>query len=624
MTAVMAPQHTGSWPRRDEYSMHMPAINLSTLPSPYASSSSSSQASSSRVMPSSQAQQYHSQPYDSQVPYFQTCGPPSSMSHSYSTSFAYDPVESTAYTVQPSFSMSYPPASAPAPSYLGSSVLQSGLPTYPHIGRSPPVKTETHSPVEAYQQFSELRLGDDYRVASSGESDNGAGTAFHTDIDTLMKAIQAKQENVRRQPPPAASTLTISKTEVTPVTKPGDKLKKRYRCNHPDCNKSFYQKTHLDIHRRAHTGYKPFVCKEPSCGQRFSQLGNLKTHERRHTGERPYNCDICGKTFAQRGNVRAHKIVHQNIKPFVCKLEGCGKQFTQLGNLKSHQNKFHAQVLKHLTRKFASFREGQVVSEQDRELWEYFASLYKNSNKGIKGRGKDRRISTISSSAGASSCSPASSSSTTPVPASCTAPSSASPTAPSMHVSTTTAAGAAYNIPPSLSSPYSTLSTTSSHRSYASSGSVVSSNAVAAAAAAARDHYGHGHSSSSRSPSLSSASESEYHRHVAVGGGGAAAAAAAAAAAPPSSQRYGAPVYAAGPSYAPQHQHQHPHPHPPRPLSASQRAPPPQHQQSSQQPQPQQPQPHSQAARHQRPHHTQYQPQGASYGSYAYPDAKLY
>jgi hypothetical protein len=34
------------------------------------------------------------------------------------------------------------------------------------------------------------------------------------------------------------------------------------------------------------------------------------------------------------------------------------------------------------------------MSPADRELWEYFAELYKNSNKGIKGRGKDRRIST--------------------------------------------------------------------------------------------------------------------------------------------------------------------------------------------------------------------------------------
>ncbi len=41
-------------------------------------------------------------------------------------------------------------------------------------------------------------------------------------------------------------------------------------------------------------------------------------------------------------------------------------------------------------------REGDAVSAMDKELWEYFATLYKNSNKGIKGRGKDRRIFTNS------------------------------------------------------------------------------------------------------------------------------------------------------------------------------------------------------------------------------------
>lgn len=29
-------------------------------------------------------------------------------------------------------------------------------------------------------------------------------------------------------------------------------------------------------------------------------------------------------------------------------------------------------------------------------MWEYFGRLYKNCNKGIKGRGKDRRISSVS------------------------------------------------------------------------------------------------------------------------------------------------------------------------------------------------------------------------------------
>jgi hypothetical protein len=113
--------------------------------------------------------------------------------------------------------------------------------------------------------------------------------------------------------------------------------------------------------------------------------------------------------------VRAHKIVHQHLKPFTCKLDDCGKQFTQLGNLKvsrpvssstpaltclqSHQNKFHSTTLRVLTQKFANIREGDPVTTQDKELWEYFASLYKNSNKGIKGRGKDRRINPIPSSA---------------------------------------------------------------------------------------------------------------------------------------------------------------------------------------------------------------------------------
>jgi hypothetical protein len=170
------------------------------------------------------------------------------------------------------------------------------------------------------------------------------------------------------------------------------KAKKRYECDVPGCNKSFFQKTHLDIHSRAHTGDKPFPCSEPGCGQRFSQLGNLKTHERRHTGEKPYSCDFCGKRFAQRGNVRAHKIVHDGSKPFTCRLDNCEKQFTQLGNLKSHQNKFHAVTLRQLTEKFAQVRDGDDISVADRELFEYFAELYKNSNRGIKGRGKDRKI----------------------------------------------------------------------------------------------------------------------------------------------------------------------------------------------------------------------------------------
>jgi hypothetical protein len=59
--------------------------------------------------------------------------------------------------------------------------------------------------------------------------------------------------------------------------------------------------------------------------------------------------------------------------------------------------------LRFLTQKFACINPGDPVHREDKELWEYFASLYKNSNKGIKGRGKDRRITTPTSAAGSSS-----------------------------------------------------------------------------------------------------------------------------------------------------------------------------------------------------------------------------
>lgn len=279
--------------------------------------------------------------------------------------------------------INYMPMSAP-----GSTMRGNSLSTF---SSSPIIKSEEEqSPVQRNQAFYNPS---GFTASSHPELSNLAsleseGINFSTDVDVLMRAIQSKgsgnDEQVEEQP-----TVVVEPRQVSSP----NKTRKRYHCAMPDCNKSFHQKTHLEIHTRAHTGVKPFVCREPTCGQRFSQLGNLKTHERRHTGERPYKCDICGKTFAQRGNVRAHKIVHTAAKPFTCKLDSCNKQFTQLGNLKSHQNKFHVDTIRSLKQRFETIKEGDVVGSWERDMWEYFGSLYKNCNKGIKGRGKDRRIS---------------------------------------------------------------------------------------------------------------------------------------------------------------------------------------------------------------------------------------
>ncbi|KAH6699907.1 putative asparagine-rich zinc finger protein AZF1 [Leptodontidium sp. MPI-SDFR-AT-0119] len=272
-----------------------------------------------------------------------------------------------------------------------------------HHSQSPPIKAEPMWPT-----LTNAPVFHSTGVKTSLISSQAQEINFGTEVDTLMKAIQAKQpqaassaEQIRPvvgafHPPSLAQATSqigvyasreetkykLAHSTLQEESSSPKNPKKRYQCAIASCNKSFYQKTHLDIHERAHTGVKPY------------------THERRHTGERPFQCEICGKRFAQRGNLRAHKIIHDQSKskPYCCRLDDCTKQFTQLGNLKSHQNKFHIDTIRNLTAKFASIKDGDIVHAGDKELWDYFANLYKNSNKGIKGRGKDRKVGSASSS----------------------------------------------------------------------------------------------------------------------------------------------------------------------------------------------------------------------------------
>ena len=158
----------------------------------------------------------------------------------------------------------------------------------------------------------------------------------------------------------------------------------------PYCLKYFTQSTHLEVHIRSHIGYKPYEC--TYCHKKFTQGGNLRTHLRLHTGEKPFTCEICNRSFNRKGNLEAHKLTHENVKPFECKLDNCDKSFTQLGNLKSHQNRFHSQTLNTLTHKLAELSGPALerLPPDERELLMYFKSLYKNSNKGIRGRGRQQ------------------------------------------------------------------------------------------------------------------------------------------------------------------------------------------------------------------------------------------
>lgn len=121
--------------------------------------------------------------------------------------------------------------------------------------------------------------------------------SFSTHVDTVMRAIQAKAETenivklaedkARRgseslssevgysahSSPPQQGHLLRAEEEPTSssdssgpagLRKKNRDVPKRLVCDFQGCSKRFGQKTHLVIHRRSHTGERPYVC-HPWC-----------------------------------------------------------------------------------------------------------------------------------------------------------------------------------------------------------------------------------------------------------------------------------------------------------------------------------------------------------------------
>lgn len=77
------------------------------------------------------------------------------------------------------------------------------------------------------------------------------------------------------------STMSDLQTQLLPQSAYGDT---RWLCG--DCGKHCQTKFALDLHRRTHTGEKPYGC--DICDMRFNAKGNMKRHKLTHLSDQQF------------------------------------------------------------------------------------------------------------------------------------------------------------------------------------------------------------------------------------------------------------------------------------------------------------------------------------------------
>ncbi|KAF9197323.1 hypothetical protein BGZ49_002288 [Haplosporangium sp. Z 27] len=95
--------------------------------------------------------------------------------------------------------------------------------------------------------------------------------------------------------------VSSAPSEGAPVAK---KVKPRYVCHVPDCNRTFSRPYNLKSHGLTHDTHRPYACTK--CSKSFARIHDRDRHMNSHMAEKPHVCIVCMGRFARQDAVIRH------------------------------------------------------------------------------------------------------------------------------------------------------------------------------------------------------------------------------------------------------------------------------------------------------------------------------